>query len=595
MRAIKKSLKNIFSLRSFSIRIFLTVGFFILAVNTLAFRYFSLQVSKHDEWKEKALAQQIDVSEFGPERGEILARDKDNNLQPLAVNKHVYHAVFSPRDFVGGEPEKKKLAEFLSELLSLNYDEVLTKISKTEDAYEVLKKNIIEEKAVEIRTLGVKGLWVEDEESRFYPLKEFASHLIGFVGFNDDDRLDGRYGVELGFNDLLSGSGPDRQALEKILSKSSFLGASGLYKKDGSDIVLTIEPIVQREIEKLLAEEVKKWNAKSGNVIVMDPKTGRIIALADYPNFDPNLYSKEKDLSVFLNSAVSLRYEPGSVFKPFTLAAGLSSGKIKPTTEYYDSGEKKIDGEVIRNAGDSAPKKMISMSLFLERSYNLGAVFIQETVGDSFFRDFILKTMGFEEKTGIDLPQEIQSSFSNFYAPEGRRINFATASFGQGVAVTPIKLLQEFSAFGNSGTMMKPFVVSEIRGKGDKVKITKPEIDKRTMSKDVVDQALPLLENVISGEKGSGKAAKIKGYRIAGKTGTGEIPREDGKGYSERVNHSFLGLVPVSDPQFVVLTRIEDPKGVRYAEATAVPLFRKIMSFMLYYYAVPPDKPEELN
>ncbi len=592
MKAVKKSLKNIFSLRSFSVRAFVAFVVLIAVVNLLAVRYFSLQISGHEEWKQRALAQQFGAIEFGPERGEILARDKDGNLQSLAVNKHVYNLAISPKDVKG---DKEELAKILAESLSLPYSEVLKKVSKAGDPYEILQKNISEEKLTEIKELNLEGLIIEDEKSRFYPLKELASHIIGFVGFNEEDELTGRYGLELGLDGLLSGSGPSKDEIEKVLARGSFLGVSSLYKKDGADIVLTIDPIVQRETERLLAEEVKKWNAKSGNVIIMDPKTGRIIALVDYPNFDPNFYSKEKDLGVFLNSAVSLRYEPGSVFKPFTLAAGLDSGKITPTTEYYDSGEAKIDGRVIRNAGNSAPKKMVSMSLFLERSYNLGAVFIQNTVGDSFYRDFILKTLGFEDKSGIDLPQEIQSSFSNFYPPESRRINFATASFGQGVAVTPIKLLQEFSAFANNGVMMRPFVVSEIRQENGKTVVTEPEIVRRTMSQEIVRDALPLLENVISGEHGSGKPAAIKGYRIAGKTGTGEIPREDGQGYSERVNHSFLGLVPVSNPQFVVLTRIEDPKGVRYAETTAVPLFQRIMKFVLNYYAIPPDAPEELK
>ncbi len=592
MKAAQKSLKNILSLRSFSVRAFAAFAILIVAVNVLAVRYFSLQISGHRKWKEDALAQQLGTIEFGPERGEILVRDKDGNLQPLAVNKHFYNLAISPKDVTG---DKEELAKVLANSLSLSYEEVLKKIVKKDDPYEILQKNVSEEKLAEIKGLNVEGLIIEDEKSRFYPLKELASHIIGFVGFNEEDELTGRYGVELGFDTLLSGSGPGKDEIEKVLTRGSFLGVSSLYKKDGADIVLTIDPIVQRETEKLLAEEVKKWDAKSGNVIVMDPKTGKIIALADYPSFDPNLYAKEKDLSVFLNSAVSLRYEPGSVFKPFTLAAGLSSEKISPETEYYDSGEVKIDGKVIRNAGNSAPKKMVSMSLFLERSYNLGAVFIQSTVGDSFYRDFILKTLGFEDKSGIDLPQEIQSSFSNFYPPEGRRINFATASFGQGVAVTPIKLLQEFSAFANNGVMMKPFVVSEIRQENNKTTVTEPEIARRTMTSEVVVEALPLLENVISGENGSGKLAKINGYRIAGKTGTGEISREDGKGYSEKVNHSFLGLAPASNPQFVILTRIEDPKGVRYAEATAVPLFRKIMKFILDYYAIPPDAPEELR
>ncbi|MEW5805344.1 MAG: penicillin-binding protein 2 [Patescibacteria group bacterium] len=587
-----KSFKNILLLRSFPVRIYVVAGLFFVVINLLTVRFYRFQVANYDYWKNKALAQQFYSLNLGPERGEILARDKDGNLHHLAVNKHIYNLAVSPKDI---EIDPEQAADFLAGQLNLPYEEVLKKLQKKDDPYELIAKNISEETIAAIQERGFKGLIIEDEKSRYYPLGDFASHIIGFVGFDDKNEIAGRYGLELGFNEKLSGSGPSAEEISQTIQKGSFLGLNNIYIKNGDDLVLTIEPIIQKETERLLKEEVEKWSAKSGNAIVVDPKTGEIIALANYPSFDPNYYPQEKDLSVFLNSAVSLRYEPGSVFKPFTLAAGLSSGKITPETTYFDGGEIKIDGRIIRNAGNSAPNKYVSMALFLQRSYNLGAVFIQTAIGNTFFRDFIINRLGFEGKTGIDLPQEINSSFSNFYPPEGRSINFATASFGQGVAVTPIKFIQEFAAFANNGLMMKPFVVKEIKKDNGKIIVTEPTPIRQTISPGVIAQAIPLLESVISGEHGSGKLAQIKGYRIAGKTGTGEIPREDGRGYSDQVNHSFAGFGPVSEPRFVILTRIEDPKGVRYAEATAVPLFRKIMKFVLDYYAIPPDAPEELN
>lgn len=587
-----KSFKNLFLLRSFPVRVYFVAGLFFLTINLLSARFYRLQLANYDYWRSKALAQQFYSLNLGPERGEILARDKDGNLHHLAVNKHIYNLAVNPKELT---IDPKEAARFLAEKLNLNYEEILKKLQKKDDPYELIAKNVSEEIITAIRDNGFKGLIIEDKKSRYYPLGDFASHLIGFVGFDEKNEIAGRYGLELGFNDRLSGKGPSTEEINRLIQRGSLLGLNNLYLKNGDDLVLTIEPIVQREVERLLKEEVEKWSAKSGNVIVMNPRTGEIIALANYPSFNPNYYSREKDLSVFLNRAISLRYEPGSVFKPFTLAAGITSGKITSESTYFDSGEVRIDGRVIRNAGNSAPRKYVSMALFLQRSYNLGAVFIQTTIGNTFFRDFIINQLGFEEKTGIDLPQEINSSFANFYPPEGRSINFATASFGQGIAVTPIKFIQEFSAFANNGLMMRPFVVKEIRQDNGKIIVTEPTPVKQTISREVVAQIVPLLESVISSEHGSGKLARIKGYRLAGKTGTGEIPREDGRGYTDKVNHTFVGFGPVSEPRFVILTRLEEPKGVRYAEATAVPLFRKVMKFILDYYAIPPDAPEELD
>ncbi|MBI1974818.1 MAG: penicillin-binding protein 2, partial [Parcubacteria group bacterium] len=336
-------------------------------------------------------------------------------------------------------------------------------------------------------------------------------------------------------------------------------------------------------------EAQQKWRAKSGNVIVLEPSTGRILAMANVPSFDPNEFNKEKNLNAFFNHSVSSRYEPGSVFKVFTMAAGLESGAVTSETTYYDSGEVKIGPHIIRNAGNSAPRKNITMTRVLERSYNIGAVFVAMKTGKDFLRDFFLQKFRFEAKTGIDLPSELGSDFKNLESPEGRDINFATASFGQGIAVTPIKLVESFAAFANGGQLMKPYVVEEIQWPSGKIEKIVPKVIGQSVREDTVRALIPMMEAVVHGEYGSGKLAKVSGYRIAGKTGTGEIPFAEGRGYSERVNHTFVGFGPTSDPRAIILVRLEEPIGARYAEATAVPIFRELMKFILRYYEVLPD------
>lgn len=576
--------------RSFGTRVFLFYLMFLASVGLISARLYAIQVSNFSYYRDKALAQQLLVVNKQPERGEIFFQDKTSNLYPAAINKRFFNIAINPSQI---KENHNAIARLLAEKLGLLFPEVLEKVNRSDDPYEILLRHANEEQVRQVTQLGISALVISEELLRFYPNENLASHVLGFVGM-DGQRAKGQYGVEAFYENVLSGKHVGVDQLKKLIEQFSLWGAREKTLENGASLVLTIDPILQKEAERLLKEETERWKAKSGNVIVMDPKTGAIKAMANYPDFNPNNYAKQKDFSVFMNSSVQLRYEPGSVFKPFTLAAGIQSGKVGPETEYFDSGEVRIDNKVIHNAGNAKPNKMVSMSLFLQRSYNLGAVFIEKTVGDEYFKDFIINQLGFADKTEIDLPNEVYNSFSNFYPPEGRHINFANASFGQGIAITPIKLLQEFAAFANKGLIVRPYVVASIRYPSGKVKQTKPQVIKRVISEQTVQKIIPLLEDVVYAEKGSGRLARISGYRIAGKTGTGDIAREDGRGYyNDRINHTFVGFGPVSDPRLVILTRLEDPKGVRYAEATAVPLFRKIMKFALDYYGIPPDKIED--
>ncbi|KKU10841.1 MAG: Stage V sporulation protein D [Parcubacteria group bacterium GW2011_GWF1_45_5] len=572
--------------RSFGTRILFVYIFFIICIGFISKQLYGLQIVGYENYKNDALAQQKKLVPFQPERGEILCRDKTGSLHALAINKRFFEIGINPSKIESGHAE---IAKALSDALLLPYGDVYAKVTRTGDPYEILIKHAPEEQIEQSQNLKIKSLEVKEQRFRYYPNQSLASHVLGFVGFDSANPV-GKYGLEALYDELLGGRAVDPAHFTSLIENGSLKEFQEAYGNSGASLILTIDPIIQKEAERLLEQEVAKWNAQGGNVIVLDPRTGEIRALANAPSFDPNTYAKEKSLSVFMNSAIALRYEPGSVFKPFTVAGGLVSGRITPTTEYYDSGEVKVDDKVIRNAGNSSPKKMISISMFLQRSYNVGAVFVESAMGDSFFKDFLLKDLKFQEKTGIDLPGEVLNSFSNFFPPEGRRINFANASFGQGIALTPLKLIQEFAVFANHGILMKPYIIDEIRYADGDVEITHPQKIAQVFPAKVANEVSLLLEDVVSAEKGSGRLARIEGYRVAGKTGTGDIAREDGKGYyANKINHTFVGFAPASEPQLIILTRVEDPKGVKYAEATAVPLFQKIMKFSLDYYGIPPD------
>ncbi|MFN7088396.1 MAG: peptidoglycan D,D-transpeptidase FtsI family protein [Candidatus Paceibacteria bacterium] len=574
--------------KAFVLRIHITTIVISLVGILIISRLSVLQVKEHKKWLAKAESQQQDLVVREIDRGDIFFLSKDGKLQLAAHDKHFPYVWAVPKEIK--DPESA--SAILAQLLGNNKDELISKLSKKDDPYELLFKRIPEELASQIKNLNIKGIYIGEKKARFYPGKELASHVIGFVSEDSAGRIAGRYGLEASYDAILQGFSQnvssDVPTFVSFRQKDNNLVA-------GSNLILSIDPNIEFEAERLLSASVEKWHAKSGTIIVMESHTGKILALANFPTFNPNEFNKEKNFEVFLNRAVSLIYEPGSVFKPFTIAAGLESGVITASSTYYDSGEFKVGNTIIRNAGDAAPKKEVTITRLLERSYNVGAAYVSSLVGPDFMREFLLRRFGFEERTGIDLPSEVKSDFRNLMPPEAKPVNFATASFGQGVAVTPIKLIQAFNAFANGGYLIRPYVVEQIEYPDGKITITEPHRIRQVVSRNTLDALVPMLESVVAGEHGSGKLARIKGYRIAGKTGTGEIPRKDAKGYSDKVNHTFIGFGPVTNPKVTILVRLEEPIGARYAEATAVPVFRDLMKYILNYYAIPPDNPEELK
>ena len=327
---------------------------------------------------------------------------------------------------------------------------------------------------------------------------------------------------------------------------------------------------------------LKKWEASGGSVIVQDPNTGKILAMADRPSFDPNSY-KDFPTANFLNRNVQEVFEPGSSFKPITMAMGLDLGKVTPQTTFTDSGYIEIAGYKIKNFSEKV-FGLQTMSQVLEKSINTGAMYVENSVGDDNFLNYVIN-MGFGQKTGIDLPGEVNGDITNLYS--GRKINYLTSSFGQGIAVTPIQLINAYSAIANGGKLMKPYVVDKIIVDGGQEVVTKPEVVGIPISEKTSNKLKSMLVSVV--DNGFDKA-RIKGYDIAGKTGTAQIP--DGKGgYSEdEFIHDFLGFAPAYNPKFVILIKIDRPKGIQFAADSLSPVFRNIAAFLINYYNIPPTR-----
>lgn len=563
-----------------NIRIYVLCLAAVLGGAAVSSRLFFLQVSKREYFLAQAESQHQFSKVLLPRRGEIFAQNKFGEFLPLAVNKD-FDVVFAvPKEI----KNPQELAPKLSAILGLADSEIFAKISKSDDPYELLKKKLIPKEVSALENLKAPGIYIDKETGRFYPSANMASHLVGFTVVKKTDGISGQYGLEEYYNELLAGK-PGFFEGDKDTEGYWIFGPRGRNiapAQDGANLILTVDFNIQSEAEKKLADAAQRWQAVSGTVIVMEAQTGKILALANWPSFNPNQYNKEK-VGVFLNAATQTIYEPGSVVKPITMAAGLDSGAVTPETTYEDKGELKFGGYTVRNF-DGKGRGVVNMINVLEESLNTGAVFVQQRLGKDLFREYI-RAFGFDEKTGVDLPAEVKGKISGLSGKQD--INFATASFGQGIAVTPLELIRAVSALANGGKIMRPYIVERIDYGNGRIEETAPRIERQAISGQTSAKISAMLASVV--KNGQAKRAQVPGYLVAGKTGTAQIPDGQG-GYSSETTHNFIGFAPALDPRFAVLVKLDRPKGVQYAEGSVGPVFRDLAKFILDYYQIPPTE-----
>jgi len=543
-------------------------------------RVVELTVFKHGYYFKIAAAQHWIKDVIPAKRGKIYAEDSISNAPYLLAANQALDLVFVEPDKL---EDKDKAAQFLSEVLSMDKKELLDKfeISKT---YVPLKHKLTKDQGDKIRDKKMKGVGLTAENWRYYPEGKLASSLLGFV----NAEFKGNYGLEEYFNTELSGSpGLLKAEADHAGVEISFGDNVSKAPVDGEDIYLTIDRYIQGQAQQLLDNAVKKYGARSGQVIAMNPKTGEILAMADNPSFDPNKYADIKldDYDVFKNSAVSDTYEPGSVFKVITMAGGLDANKITPETEFTDTGSVKLNGYTIRNS-DLKAHGVCDMTYVLSSSLNTGSTWVQQKLGkDSFYR--YVNIFGFGIPTGIELPGEAGGVV---HSPKDiNDFGYANMSFGQGISVTPLQMLTSFSAIANGGKMMKPYIVDKtVDNNKDKTTTTKPKEIRQVISSEAASDLIKMMIDVV--EHGHGFQAKISGYKVAGKTGTAQVPDPNG-GYSTSKNiGTFIGFAPADDPKFVVLAKIDEPKGVPWAEESAAPVVGGLLDYLLKYYQVPPTE-----
>ena len=609
-------------------RIMFLIMVFFLSWCLISVRLFNLQVINYSIYSAKASGQHEIYKKLFPQRGRIFVRDllmvgskeegRQEDLYPIATNKE-YNLVYAVPSEIS-HPEE--IVDDLIEILNLEEDQadkleklraqakeeakahtqegeeivieepfltevretLLAQLSKDGDPYEPIKHRVEDEVVEKLKKFSLPGIYFTKETFRYYPEGDFASHILGFIGYKDD-QLTGRYGLEEYFNKELAGQqgvlASEKDAAGRLITVGNHLFEEA---EDGSDIILTLDHTIQYVACEKLEEAVKWHQAESGTLIIMEPYTGAIIAMCDAPSFDPGNYGAVDNISIFNNKAISDSYEPGSIFKPITMAAALDTNKITPETTFDDTGPLKIDRFTIRNSDDKY-HGLQTMIDVLDKSLNTGAIFVvQQTAGEVFSK--YVEDFGFGTLTGLELSGERAGDISTLNNKAD--IYYATASYGQGITVTPLQMTTAFAAIANGGKLVKPYIIDEIINPDGKNIKTEPKVIRQVISPRASALLKGMLVSVVQGAHG--KNAGVEGYYVAGKTGTAQIARQDAVGYEANAHiGTFVGFAPADNPRFVMLVRIVKPQGVNFAESSAAPLFGQIAKFLLNYYQVPPD------
>ncbi len=496
---------------------------------------------------------------------------------PVATNAHKDLAYIVPQDIL----DAKATSESLAKILNLDPILILPKFLDKTKKYVVIKRMLSDDESKAVSDAKLAGVFLDQEDVRLYPQGDFMSQVLGFLGYKDGaDQKVGLYGVERYMQKELAGtqgeiySDTDKNGNVILGSQKEFTPAI-----DGATLSLTIDRSIQFKVEQVLKETVAKHGADSGSVIVADPKTGAILAMANYPSFDPNEYNKVTDPALYNNLAVVENYEPGSTMKTITIASAIDAGLISPQTTYNDTGVVEIAGYKIKNS-DGKAHGTVPMTTVLDESLNTGAIWVEEQLGNNRFLDY-LKKFGFGTATNVELSENV-GSLGNLKG--SIQINYYTASFGQGITVTPLQMLQSYMPLANKGKLAQLHIVdSRILPDGTVEKFKEPA-SKQVVSEKTAQLVSSMLVDVV--ENGHGKKAAVPGYYIGGKTGTAQVA--SGGTYVQGDNiGSFLGYGPIEDPKFVMLVFVNRPRDVKFAESTAAPAFGEIAQFILNYYNVP--------
>lgn len=545
-------------------------------------RLYFIQIVHGEEYAQKADRQFASGGSGLFDRGSIYFTRKNGTPISAATLSTGFLVAINPQTLENPEAAYAAITAVASSTLS--YNAFLAAAAKKTQVYIEVAHYLSEENGKKLAAKSIRGVQVLRERWRYYPGGTLAAHSIGTVSYGSGNTLSGQTGLEAAYDDLLSRSGDAlyKNFFAELFSNVGNLLVSAKGAREG-DIVTTIEPEVQTRLENDIAKVNQRYSSQRSGGIIMDPRTGAIIALATYPTYDGN-NRQNVNPSLLGNPLVEHVHEFGSIMKPLTLAAGLDAGVITPETTYNDTGCITVDTARICN-WDLKARGVIPMEQIIVQSLNLGAAWIATELGREKFRTYFTTLFG--QKTSIDLPSEGNALISNL--SQSQQINYNTAAYGQGIAMTPVQMIRALGALANGGVMVQPHLTSSIRLKsGIERKLdwskTVPVFE-ATAVRDIAE-----MMTVVVDEKLEGGKAKIPTMSVAAKTGTAQLTNGKGGYHSDRFFHSFVGFFPAYNPQFIILLYTNDPRNVTYAADTLGSAFLDLTHFLIDYYAVPPDR-----
>ncbi len=567
--------------QSFLLRAKFVLVLVLLLMSILLYRLYEIQIIRHEYYLARADRQHSRVSEYY-DRSSIYFSKKNGSYFAVANIKSAYIIAINPKQL----KDPDRLYKILKESgLQVDKERFFAKARKKHDPYEELARKVPEEIASKLKLYKVDGLLIIKHRFRFYPAGTLAAHTVGFVARqNSDSELRGRYGLEAYYDKELY-KDPRQLGVNFFAELFSDIKnvIKGKYIQKGA-IVTSIDPFVQTELERILKKTRAKWNSDRVSAIVYNPNNGEIIAIASTPTFDLNHFSKVESADIYENPLVENVYEMGSIVKAVTVASGIDSGAIKETSRYYDSGCKIYNKSRICNH-DKKARETVFVQEILSQSLNVGAAWVYEKMGKKKFKEYFEK-LGLAELSGIDLPNEAAPLVGNLDSP--RDIEFATASFGQGVAFSPVAMVRALGALG-TGYIYTPHIAKYIQtDAGILIDISPKDEKRKVFSEDTVESISRMLTEVVDSKLDNGKRKK-EHYTVAAKTGTAEV--SSGKSYAKGVyNHTFFGYFPAFEPRFVVLFINEKPVGAKYASQTLTEPFYEMLDFLINYYNIEPDR-----
>lgn len=555
-------------------RIWIVFSIIVVFYGLLVARLFYWQVIRSSSFRLAAASQHNLRLPLPSQRGSIIASDGKS----IVLNQSAY--------LVFAEPKKINSISLFSEsvaaILGMKNKDLGELLGDSSRVWVPIGHKVEASRVDQLKNLRLAGLGFEKEPKRYYPESSMAAHLLGFVGSDENGKDTGYFGLEGFYNRELSGKDGVLVVEKDIRGAPILVGETHRTEpEDGRSLVLWIDRTVQRIVERRLSDGVAKYGAKEGSIVVMDPKTGGILAMASTASYDPSNFG-EYSHEFYKNPVVASSFEPGSIFKVLIMAAGIDAGLVTPSTMADETGPVRV-GEYFIRTWDDKYRGKISMTDVLVHSSNVGMVFVEKKLGKERMLS-ALRNFGLGEFTGIDLQEEAAANLRK--DSEWGEIDLATASFGQGIAVTPIQMVRAVAAIANGGSLVTPRVVKEIRDMTGKIIQMKPGKTKTMLSPSASRIITEMM--IASVDRGEAKWAKPMGYRIAGKTGTAQIPVA-GHYDDKKTIASFVGFAPADDPRFIILVTLREPTSSPWGSETAAPLFFTIAKDLFSYYGIAPQ------